>query len=223
MPASCAPGPAHSLPQPGRGSPRRRPGGSGGHTVRLIHWTTDGRRWPRHATAVALAVGGLGGILAAWHLPGGDRGLLARDVLGYAAARAQGRGAVFGPALDGWLRTAAPVWLAGMWSVLGVPLVLGALAVHAFALGFALAVAASGGGWPGLQAGVAAVLPGNILALPALWWLGTRAVDLAAARRGTRRPVPQPYLQVGLVVLLVVTGSSVGEALVAPLLLRAVG
>lgn len=190
--------------------------------MRLIHWAAEGRLWPRPAAGVALLAGALAGVAAALHLPPAERGALASHVLAYAAARGQGRGSVFGPALAGWLRVAAPVWVAGMWTGAGLALVLGALLLHGFSLGFSLCVAAAGG-WSGLGAGLAAVLPGNLLALPALWWLGARALDLAASRRGGARGVPAPYLQVGAAVLLLVTCSSLAEAALAPWLLRWAG
>ncbi len=188
--------------------------------MRLVHWAWDGRRWPRRAAAAALVAGGLGGVLVAWHLPVGLRAYWAARVLAYAARRAQGRGAVFRPALDGWLRTAAPIWAAGLWPRVGAVVVLVALGLHAFSLAFGVAVAGAAGGWAGLHAGVLAVLPGNLLALPALWWLGSRAVDRAAARNTGRPSRLGPYVQVGAGVLLAVTCSSLGEAALGPLLLR---
>ena len=165
-------------------------------------------------------VGGLvAGALAAYALAPAERAALGTAVAAYVRSRAHGRGHVLGPALRGWLQAAAPVWAAGMVRVVGVPLALAALSLHAFALGMGLGVAAASGGPAGLVASALAILPGNLLALPALAWMGGRAVALAA--RPAASPLPSAYVRVGVTVLVGVTLSSVGEAELAPLLLHA--
>jgi hypothetical protein len=187
---------------------------------RVLHWVGRGPAWARAAAAAALAAGGAAGVLGALGLGPERQAELAGSVFAYAQARAGGQGDVFGPALEGWLRAAGPVWLGGLWPGAGLALVPLALGLHGFALGFGLAVAAAAGGWSGLLAGLEAVLPGNLLALPALWWLGTRALGLAASRRSA---LPVGYAAVGLAVLAAVAASSLGEAWLAPVLLRATG
>ncbi len=166
-----------------------------------------------------MAGGLVAGALAAYALAPAERAALGTAVAAYVRSRAHGRGHVLGPALRGWLQAAAPVWAAGMVRVVGVPLALAALSLHAFALGMGLGVAAASGGPAGLAASALAILPGNLLALPALAWMGGRAVALAA--RPAASPLPSAYVRVGATVLVGVTLSSVGEAELAPLLLHA--
>ena len=187
----------------------------------LVHWLERQPAWARTLAAGALAAGALAGLLVAVGLAPQIQGDLAGQIYSYVQARAAGRGSVAGPALAGWLRVAGPVWLLGMWPGAGVGLISLALGLHGFALGLALGVAATVGGWPGLGAGVLAILPGNLLALPALWWLGGRALHLAATRGETR--VPLGYVAVGIAVLLAVAASSLAESILAPSLLRAGG
>lgn len=187
--------------------------------VRVVRWRRPLPRWPALAAAGALAGGFMAGAAAAYALAPSERAALAAAVAAYVRSRAHGRGDVLGPALRGWLQAAGPVWIAGMVRTVGVPLALAALALHAFALGMGLSVAAAGGGASGLAAGALAILPGNLLALPALGWLGGRAVALAA--RPAPGPLPASYVRLGAAVLVGVTLSSVGEAELAPLLLRA--
>ncbi len=189
--------------------------------LRLVHWFGGQPPWARMLAAGALASGALLGLLAALALTPGTQGDLAGSIFAYAQERAAGDGAVFAPALGGWLRAAGPVWLLGMWPGAGVALVLVALGLHGFALGMALGVAGAAGGWTGLWTGLLAILPGNLLALPALWWLSGRALHLASTRG--EGPVPPAYVGVGLAVLAAVTASSLAESLLAPLLLRAGG
>jgi hypothetical protein len=188
---------------------------------RLVHWVGRAPGWAGGAAAGALAAGAAVGLLAALGLPPERQAELAGSIVVYAQARARGQGRVFAAALAGWLRAAAPVWLAGMWPGLGVPLVLAALALHAASLGFVLGVAAAAGGWAGLAAGLGAVLPGNLFALPAVWWLGARALHQAAGRAG-RRP-PSGYLLAGAAVLAAVSLSAAAETALAPPLLRLIG
>lgn len=187
--------------------------------MRLVRWSAAARPWSRRAAAAALGAGGVVGAVAALHLPAPERGYWAGRVLAFAAWRTEGRGHVLRPALDGWLRAAAPVWAAGLWPGPGAVVVLLALALHAFALAFGLAVAAARGPG-GLEAAVLAVLPGNVAALPALWWLASRALDRALAPPPARRL--GPYLGVGGVVLVAVACSSLGEAALGPVLLHLV-
>ena len=187
----------------------------------LVHWLGRQPSWTRALAAAALAIGALAGLLVAVGMGPAMQGDLAGQIYAYAQARAAGRGPVAGPALAGWLRAAGPVWLLGMWPGAGVALVSLALGLHGFALGLALGVAATVGGWPGLGAGVLAILPGNLLALPALWWLGGRALHLAATREDAR--VPRGYVAVGIAVLLAVAVSSLAESVLAPSLLRVGG
>lgn len=187
----------------------------------LVHWSEPHPGWARALAAVALAAGALLGVLVALGLAPQVQSDLAGRIVLYAQSRADGGAQVFGPALAGWLRAAGPVWVLGMWPGAGVALVALALILHGFALGLALGVAAASGGWAGLGAGVTAILPGNLLALPALWWLSGRALHLAATRGAAR--IPRAYWAIGIGVLLAVAGSSLAESMLAPALLRAGG
>lgn len=176
-------------------------------------------RWPLPAVTGALLAGVLAGVVACRLLPGGRRAILGAAVLAYAHARAQGASGALGPTLLAWLRAAAPVWLAGFWVPAGAPLALVALGLHGFALGLGLGVAAARGGLPGLTASALTLLPGNILALPALTWLGVLA--LHAALRPANQGLPRPgYLAVGVAVLAGVALVSLVEALLTPVVLR---
>lgn len=178
--------------------------------------------WAGWLAGLALAAGLAIGLQAAMHLPTAERVWLGQGVSGYLRARSGGELAVFGPAAGGWLRAAAPVWAAGLWPKVGVALVALALGMHGFSLGMALG-AASALGPAGFGGAVLAVLPGNVLAVPTLSWLGARAASMSAARRGGIRPVPAGYVWLGVAVLGGVTLSSACEAALAPLLLRAAG
>lgn len=167
----------------------------------------------------ALAGGALAGGITCHLLPGGRQALLGAAVLAYAHARAQGQGGALAPTVLTWLRAAAPVWLGGLWSSGGVPIILAALALHGFALGLGLGVASSAGGAHGLAASALALLPGNILALPALGWLGGRAIRTAL--RPGREPLPaRGYLRLGVAVLGGVAAVSLVEALLTPVVLQ---
>ena len=172
-------------------------------------------------SAAALGAGALVGVLVAIGLGPQAQGDLAGQIFSYVQARADGRESVFGPALIAWLRAAGPVWLLGMWAGAGVALVAVALGLHGFALGLALGVACASGGWTGLGDGAMAILPGNVLALPALWWLSGRAMQLAASRGDG--VIPAGYVSAGVGVLMAVAASSLAESVLAPLLLRAGG
>lgn len=178
--------------------------------------------WAAWLAAAALVLGLSVGVRGAWSLPAAERLRLGQGVAGYLQARAGGRPAVLWPATTAWVRAAAPVWAAGLWPKVGVALVALSLGLHGFALGFACGTAAALGR-AGLGAALLAVLPGNLLGLPALWWLATRAAALSAARRGGLRPLPGGYLWLGLVVGGGVLLSSVAEAVLGPVLLRAAG
>lgn len=187
----------------------------------MVHWVGTQPAWARGLSAAALSAGALVGVLVALGLGPQAQGDLAGRIFAYVQSRADGGESVFGPALLAWLRAAGPVWLLGMWAGAGVLLVAVALGLHGFALGLALGVACAAGGWPGLGDGVMAILPGNVLALPALWWLSGRAIHLAASRGD--RPIPAGYVSAGIGVLLAVAASSLAESILAPLLLRAGG
>jgi hypothetical protein len=179
-------------------------------------------RWPAWAVVGSLCAGLAAGVAAGHLLPGGRRAALGAAVLAYAHARAHGRSGDLAPTLLAWLRAAAPVWLGGLWSPGGAPIVLAALGLHGFALGLGLGVAGSTGGARGVLASALTLLPGNILALPALGWLGAHA--LRAALRPGREPLPSAgYLRLGAAVLAGVAAVSLVEALITPLVLQLAG
>ena len=167
----------------------------------------------------ALAAGALAGGVTCHLLPADRQALLGAAVLAYAHARAQGHSGALAPTLLAWLRAAAPVWLGGFWAPGGVPIILAALGLHGFALGLGLGVAGSAGGARGLAASALALLPGNILALPALGWLGGKAIRTAL--RPGREPLPAGgYLRLGVAILAGVAAVSLVEALLTPVVLR---
>jgi len=178
--------------------------------------------WSGWLAGLTLVCGVAAGVQAAAHLPAAERIGLAEGIAGYVRARSGGELAVFWPAASAWLRAAAPVWTAGLWPKVGVGLVALALGLHGFSLGMAFGTAAVLGP-AGLGAAAVSVLPGNLLALPTLCYLGARAAGLALGRDGGFDRVPPAYLWLGAAALAGVTVSSACEAALAPLLLRAVG
>ncbi len=187
--------------------------------VGVVRWHRPVPRWTWVAASLALIGGLAAGAVVATLLPPARQAVLGGSVLLYARARAAGRVRVLRPTLLAWVRAAAPVWLGGWWAGGGVPVVLGALGLHGFALGLGLGVADAAGGPRGLGEALLTLLPGNLLALPALIWLAVRA--LVSALRPPTRPLPgTPYLLVGLGMLCGVAAAAAAEATLTPAVLR---
>jgi len=123
--------------------------------------------------AGALAVSGLGS-LERQELMDVLGGYL-RTLAGPGAA-APSAGLLFGRALLSHGKSLALIWLLGV-TVLGLPGVLALAFARGFALGFAAAFLAAESGWRGILFSLAAMLPQNLLAWPALLMAGALALS----------------------------------------------
>lgn len=133
-------------------------------------------------------------------------------------------------ALAANLRTVAAVWLAGL-VVIGIPLALVVVMVRGFAIGFTVGFLASEAGWRGVVFSVGAVLPHNLLAVPALWAAAVAALSFAGKAWSARRRRwagaflgdVLAYLAVGITVTCVLGLASLVEAYLTPALIRLLG
>jgi len=146
------------------------------------------------------------------------------------SAREQRGAQMLRAAVAGNLRTVAAVWLGGLL-VIGAPLVLFLVMVRGFAIGFTVGFLASEAGWRGVAFSVGAVLPHNLLAVPALWAAAVAALSFAGkawtARRrrwaGAFLGDVLAYLAVGITVTCVLGLASLVEAYLTPALIRLLG
>ncbi|NPV70894.1 MAG: stage II sporulation protein M [Firmicutes bacterium] len=99
------------------------------------------------------------------------------------------RAKVFQASLLNNLKTAAALWFLGV-TVIGIPLVLLIVFTRGFTLGFAVAFLVEDMGYRGILFSAAAVLPQNLLAVPAILSLGVLSLSfsfiLIASRRSGR-------------------------------------
>ncbi|QIA27086.1 stage II sporulation protein M [Thermaerobacter sp. PB12/4term] len=124
------------------------------------------------------------------------------------------------------LRQVVLAWGAGCL-VLGLPVTLGMLFLHGYSLGFAVGALAAHWQWRGLVIALAGIFPPNLLQVPALLVVAAAATRLAAqvAASRWRRALPaldspwSPYVALGLVAVVLATGSGLVEAYLAPRLL----
>ncbi|MEW6397591.1 MAG: stage II sporulation protein M [Bacillota bacterium] len=145
---------------------------------------------------------------------------------------AQGRGGpqILRASVDQNLRTLAIMWLGGL-VVIGVPLVLLLVVVRGFAIGFTVGFLASEAGWRGVLFSLGAVLPHNLLAVPALWAAAVASLSFAGkvwtARRrrwaGAFLGDVVAYVGVGITVVCVLGLASLVEAYLTPALIRLLG
>ena len=133
-------------------------------------------------------------------------------------------------AVAGNLRTVAAVWLGGL-VVIGVPLALLLVMVRGFAIGFTVGFLASEAGWRGVAFSVGAVLPHNLLAVPALWAAAVAALSFAGKAWSARRRRwggaflgdVLSYVAVGITVTCLLGLASLVEAYLTPALIRLLG
>ncbi|HEY8449822.1 MAG TPA: stage II sporulation protein M, partial [Bacillota bacterium] len=128
--------------------------------------------------------------------------------------------------LSNW-RTAGLIFLLGL-TVVGVPLIPAIVFLRGFIVGFAVGFLVSSDGWRGLLISLLAILPQNVLIVPALIVLSAAAVTFSArlVRPGPGRPslwrFVISYLTTAAACFIALAVASVLEGYVAPLFLRLV-
>lgn len=133
-------------------------------------------------------------------------------------------GEVFQAALSSNLRTTALVFLLGL-TVVGAPLVPVVVFLRGFIVGFAVGFLVSHLGWSGMLMALLAILPQNLLLIPALLVLSAYALLFAATvirRRGTTAPwrAGVAFTVITAVTVVTAAAASLVEGYVAPLFLR---
>lgn len=131
-------------------------------------------------------------------------------------------------ALSGNLRTAGLIFLLGL-TVIGVPLVAAIVFLRGFIIGFAVGFLLVSRGMTGLTIGVLAILPQNILIIPALIILSAAALNFSTGivrkRPLDKGPMWKTFTSYSLVALgcfaLLILASFV-EGYIAPFFLRLV-
>lgn len=137
-------------------------------------------------------------------------------------------GAVFRQALSSNWRTAGFIVLLGL-TVVGVPLVPAIVFLRGFIVGFSVGFLLASRGWQGMAISLLAVVPQNLLIVPAVVGLSAAALVFAGGflRRGSQRGpalvvrVAQ-YLTAAAVAFATLAAASLIEGYVAPLFLRLV-
>lgn len=125
------------------------------------------------------------------------------------------------------LRTAALVWLGGI-TIIGLPLVLALVFLRGFVVGFAVGFLVFQKGLRGVLFAASAILPHNLLAVPALFVLSVSAISFAIFAYRHRNEIPRLFLGREMAgytaILLAVAGvllaASALEAYVVPVLMR---
>lgn len=133
--------------------------------------------------------------------------------------------AVFRQALSSNWRTAGFIFLLGL-TLVGAPLVPVIVFLRGFIVGFAVGFMLAHRGWAGMLVSLLAIVPQNLLAVPALVVLAAAA--LAFSGRLLRRSSPGPpawralgaYAGTAAVAFALLAGASAIEGYVAPLFLR---
>ncbi len=147
--------------------------------------------------ALAFVVGVVSGSLAVNALSPADKSYLGQ-VLDASLALLAGDGApsassqVFYRSLLRNLGTAAVMWLAG-FTVLGIPVIFGVLFFRGFLIGFSVGFMVYQRGWEGLALALAAVAVPNLLAVPALVFLGLTATAFAVHLHRQRSHGPRVF------------------------------
>lgn len=189
-------------------------------------------------TVVVILVFALGVGLGAWAvraLDDAQRAELTGYLDGLLEAARGGPSPLPGPevlrvSLSRNLRTLAAMWIGGA-VVIGVPLVILLLFARGFALGFTVGFLAAQAGWRGIVFSLGAVLPHNLLAVPALWIVGIAGLSFAGkawlARRrrwqGSLAGDLAGYLLVGLALASLLGLACTVEAYLTPVFVRALG
>jgi stage II sporulation protein M len=140
------------------------------------------------------------------------------------------RGAVLQASVLNNLKTAAATWFLGV-TVIGMPLVMAIVFTRGFVLGFTVSFLVEELGYRGLLLSAAAVLPHNLLAVPALLSLGMMSLSFSftlVASAGARRGIDflsqfTRYSLWAMVLTAVILLSSGIEAIVTPSILGVVG
>ncbi|MBC7338343.1 MAG: stage II sporulation protein M [Firmicutes bacterium] len=128
------------------------------------------------------------------------------------------------------LRTLAAIWVGGLL-VIGVPVAPFLVMVRGFVIGFTTGFLASEAGWRGVLFSLGAVLPHNLVAVPALWAAAVAALSFAGkawtARRrrwaGAFAGDVVAYVGTGIVIASLLGLASLVEAYVTPALIRLLG
>lgn len=140
--------------------------------------------------ALFFAAGVVSGSLAVNALSAADKTYLGR-VLDSSLAFLAEHGApaasvpVFYRSLLRNLGTAAVLWLSG-FALLGIPVVWGIIFARGFLIGFSVGFMLYQRGWDGLALALAAVFLPNLLAVPAMGFLGVAAIAFAVHLRRQR-------------------------------------
>lgn len=130
-------------------------------------------------------------------------------------------------ALQSYLKTTGLIWVLGA-TVFGIPFTGFLLASKGFAVGFAASFLVRELGARGIAFSMVAVLPQNLLAIPALLVVGASSISFAVAARAARRKSRQfswgrEFLGYSLVVFLMallLMAASLVEGYVSPALMR---
>jgi len=135
-------------------------------------------------------------------------------------------GAVFRQALASNWRTAGLILLLGV-TVVGVPLVPAIVFLRGFIIGFSVGFLLASRGWQGVAISLLAVVPQNLLIVPAVVGLSAAALIFAAGvvRRGSQRGPSlvvrlAQYLTAAAVALAALAAASLIGGYVSPLFLR---
>ncbi|OUM96842.1 MAG: stage II sporulation protein M [Thermobacillus sp. ZCTH02-B1] len=180
--------------------------------------------------AVLAAAGVAFGALASRTLTLDQRDNLASDLELYAMSAEAGQLPEAGDALRERLMHHAK-WLLAVWllgvTVVGAPVVLFVLFLKGMLIGFSLGVLVQTHGWKGMLFALAAMVPGNLLALPALLLAGASSVAFALHVFRYRLLQPSGSLREPLVVhtsfslamLVACAGGAFVEAWAAPKLI----
>ena len=130
-------------------------------------------------------------------------------------------------ALQAYLKTTGMMWVLAV-SVAGIPFVGLLLAIKGFALGFAASFLMQQMGARGVVFSLVAVLPQNLIAIPALLIIGASSISfslatLAARRKRRQFPWVREFLGFSLLILIMAVclfAASLIEGYVSPALMR---
>lgn len=129
--------------------------------------------------------------------------------------------------LQAYLKTTGLLWILGV-SVIGIPFVGLLLVIKGFALGFAASFLIQQMGARGVVFSLVAVLPQNLIAIPALLIIGASSISFSLSALGSRRrrrhfAWGREFLGYSLVVLIMTVlllAASLIEGYLSPVLMR---
>lgn len=181
--------------------------------------------------AVLFAAGSVFGALAASSLAPGKEAEVAAEVRGFvsdvrAGTLRTGPEVVLQSLQRDALQTAGLCWLLGL-SLVGVPLVLVLVFYRGFLLGFTVAALVKELAFGGVLASLVAVLPANLLMVPAIVVAGVSAISFGVSLVRSH-PGGRPWFLRGLagytglfaLVVLAMAGAALIEGYVTPVLLE---